>query len=115
MVDPLASCTSAGTVMARRTVWRRCRLSHATEVAVLALDARVRDVREHEMGEGVGEDSRPVAGNVDVTEDEVDKRRGEKDQARQSIEEVRHRVEVAEPLRGAEAGGEERIVDAHDL
>src|SRR5437899_1439441 len=84
-------------------------------VAVLALDARVRDVGEREMGEGIGEDGRPVAGNVGVAEDEIDQGCGEEDQARQSIEKVRHRVEVAEPLRRGEAGGEERIVDTHDL
>src|SRR3981189_76269 len=84
-------------------------------VAMLTLDARVRDVREREMREGVGEDGRPVAGNVGVAEDEIDQGRGEKDESRQSVEEVRHRVEVAEALRGAESSGEERIVDAHDL
>src|SRR5258708_31246379 len=84
-------------------------------VAVLALDARVCDAGEREMREGVGEDGGPVAGDVGVAEEEIDQGRGEKDQARQSGEEVGHGVEVAEPLRGAESGGEERIVGAHDL
>ena len=67
------------------------------------------------MGKGVGEDGRPVAGNVGAAEDEIDQRRGEEDQARQRVEEVRHRVEVAEALRRLEPGSEERIVGAHDL
>src|SRR5216683_7610564 len=84
-------------------------------VAVLPLDARVRDVGEREMRKGVGEDGRPVAGNVDVAEDKIDQRRREEDQARKSVEKVRHRVEVAEPLRRAESASEEWIVGAHDL
>ena len=67
-------------------------------VAVLALDAGVGDVEENEVREGVGEDGRPVSRNVDVAEDEVDEWRGKEDEARESVEEVRHRVEVAETL-----------------
>ncbi len=67
------------------------------------------------MGKGVGENGGPVAGDVDAAEEKTDERRGEKDETRKSVEEVRHRVEVAETLREGEAAGEERIVDAHDL
>src|ERR1700735_1056013 len=41
-------------------------------VAVLALDARVGDVEENEVREGVGEDGRPESRDVDVAEAEVD-------------------------------------------
>ena len=67
------------------------------------------------MRERVGEDCCPVAGEIDVAEDEIDEGCGEKDEARKGIEEVRHRVEVAETLREAKASDEERVVDAHDL
>ncbi len=50
-----------------------------------------------------------------MAEEEIDQGRGEEDQAGQSVEKVRHCVEVAEPLRRAESASEERIVGAHDL
>ncbi len=84
-------------------------------VAVLALDAGVGHVGEHKVGEGVGEDGGPVAGDVGVSEQQVDEGGGEEDEAWKGVEEVRHGVEVAEALRGLEAFGEERVVGAHDL
>src|SRR5580704_7836394 len=47
--------------------------------------------------------------------DEIDERRGEEDEARQSVKEVGHRVEVAETLRQRESAYEERVIDAQDL
>jgi hypothetical protein len=84
-------------------------------VAMLALDARVGDVRERKMRQRVSENRGPVAGHVGVREQQIDQRRGEEDQPRQRVEEVRHGVEVAEALGKAELGGEERIVGAQDL
>ncbi len=84
-------------------------------VAVLALDAGVGHVGEDEVGKGVGEDGGPVAGDVGVSEDEIDEGGGEKDEAWEGVEEVGHGVEVAEALGGGEAAREEGVVGAHDL
>src|SRR3984885_12908822 len=84
-------------------------------VAVTALNARVRDAGKHKMRKGVGEDRGPVAGKIDVAEDEIDQWSGEKDQTRQSVEKVRHGVEVADTLREAKAAGEQWVVGAQDL
>ena len=46
---------------------------------------------------------------------EIDQRRGQEDQPRKRVEKVRHRVEVAEPLRRLQSLGKERVVRAHDL
>ena len=74
-------------------------------VAMLSLDARVGDVGKHEVRKRVGQDGGPVAGDIDVSKDEIDERRGEKDKTRKRVEEVRHRVEVAEALREARVRG----------
>ena len=50
-----------------------------------------------------------------MSEDEIDERRGEEDETWQSVEEVRHCVEVAKTLRCAQSAGEKRIFGAQDL
>ena len=70
-------------------------------MAVLALDAGVGDVGKSEVRQRVGQDGGPEAGNVGVIQEQINQRRGEKDEARHRVEEMRHGVEVAEPLREA--------------
>ena len=84
-------------------------------IAVIALDAGIGDVGKHEVRQCVGQNGGPEAGNVGVTQEQIDQRRGKKNEARQRIEEVAHGVEVAEPLRQTEAGREERIISAQNL
>ena len=82
---------------------------------MLALNARVGDIGEREVRQCVGEDGGPEAGNVGVIEEQINERRGEKDEARHRVKKMAHGVEVAEPLGEFEAGRKERIFGAHDL
>ncbi len=84
-------------------------------VAVSALDARVGEAGEREVRQGIGEDRHPVAGDDGESEEHVGQRRHQEDEARHGVEEVGHRVEVAEALGPLQAAGEERVVDAQDL
>ncbi len=84
-------------------------------VPVLALDARVGHVGKDQVRQCVGQDGRPVPRDVGVIQQQVNQWRAEKDQPRNRVHEVRHRVEVAQPLRELQARRKQRIVGAQDL
>src|SRR3981081_3305664 len=66
------------------------------------------------MWQSEGQDRCPVAGEIRQAEDEIEQRRGEKNDARNTVEIVKRGVEVAEALRDAEAAAEQRVVSTQD-
>ncbi len=84
-------------------------------VPVLALDARGGQVRQHQVGQRIRHNRRPESGDAGHAEDQVDERRGQEDEPRQRKQEMRHRVEVAQPLRRLQAARQQRVLDAQNL
>jgi hypothetical protein len=82
---------------------------------MLSLYPRVRQRRKDKVWERVREDRRPVSRHVGLAEDQIDQRRGQKDQPRQRIQKVRHRIEVAKPLRRRKPARKQRILDPQNL
>ena len=75
----------------------------------------VRHRRTEQVRHRIGEDQ-PGGGLNDVlAEDQIGKRAGQEDDARQRKLEMQHRIQVAKPLLPIEAAPEQRIVDPQDL
>ncbi len=70
---------------------------------------------KRQVGQRVSKNCRPVAGDVAVIQQQVDQWRGQEDEPRNGVEKMRHRVEVAKPLRESKPRRKERIVGAQDL
>src|ERR1017187_2232057 len=82
---------------------------------VFALNPRAGYVREHEVRHGVSQDSCPVARYIGVRKNQVDQRGRKEDEARNSIHEVAHRVEVTQSLRKLESRSKQRIISPQNL
>ena len=82
---------------------------------VLALDPRVGHVRQRQMRQSIRQNRRPVARNVGVVEKQKDQRRAQKYQPWHRIQKVRHRVEIAKPLRKPQPRRKQRIIRAQNL
>src|SRR6516225_8393351 len=67
------------------------------------------------MRKGIRQNGPRVAVYVDRSEEKIDERNGQKDQARYGKQEMRCCVQVAKPLRKGEAGCEQRILNTEDL
>ena len=83
--------------------------------AIPALRIGRRGHRTDQMRQRIGEDQRGRGMDDILTEDQIGKRAGQEDDARQRKLEMQHRVQVAKPLLPIEAAPEQRIVDPQDL
>ena len=80
-----------------------------------ALDARVGQVCQHNVGQCVDEDHGRRCVEHVRTEQQVGQWRCQEDQARQAVEEVQHRVHVAKPLAYTQALAQQRVINPEDL
>ena len=101
----------------RGDVRRQHRFIHfgPERMAERALHARVGDARVHHVRQCVDRDR--AGGGFDHVraEKQIRQRRGEEHQTRDAVEEVHHRVQIAEPLADFQALAGERIVDPENL
>ncbi len=85
------------------------------QMAMLALHTQVGQVGHHDVRQRVGEDHQRRGVDDMGAEEQEGQRRGQEDDPWQAIEEVQHRVGVAEPLHEAQALAEHRVVHPQDL
>ncbi len=82
---------------------------------MVALNPAVRHARERQVRQSVSQNRNPVARHICESEDQINQRRSQKNQTRQRIQKVRHRVEIAKPLRQRQVRRKQRILDPQNL
>ena len=83
--------------------------------AIAGLRTGVGDGGTEQVRQRVGEDQRSGCLDDVLAEDQIGKRAGQEDDARQRILEVQHRVQVTKALLPCQARHELRAIDAQDL